>query len=246
MQRNHIAAFVAGLVLASLVVAGVTAGLGTVGAQETVPEKQSADRTITVSATGSADAAPDQAIVRVAVTADGENPDEIGDELAADAEELRDALEELGVDYETTEYSIRESRRHHEKEDPPAFRGEHAFEITLDDPDETGAVVDAATGAGAEIGTVQLTLSEETRDDLRDEAIEDAMDDARHQADTVAASGDLAVTGAATVDATQRHFRPVEFDGAVESADAAPPTEISGGDVSVAYSVQVTYNATDG
>jgi len=68
------------------------------------------------------------------------------------------------------------------------------------------------------------------------------MGDARSQADTIAANGDLAVTSVASVDATQRNFRPVRHE--LEAADAAgSTTAVETGDVSVEYAVTVEYNA---
>ncbi len=246
----------------SLIVAGVAAvlvlatagavasGLGTAGAQSTA---QPADRTVSVAATGSADASPNQAVIRVAATAEGNSSAAVRDTLAADAEALRAALDELGVDYETTQYAVREvddrDRRPPREERPstPAadYRGVHAYQVTLDDPDRAGGVIGAATEAGAEVTDVELTLSEEQRTELRGDAIRDAMTDARSQADTIAAAGDLQVTNVATVDASQGRYVPVRYEAADAGGDgAAPQTVISEGEVSVTYRVEVTYNAT--
>lgn len=237
MQRNYLAALIAGLTILALLLVGATAGLGTVGADST--DAQNANQTISVSATGDAEAAPDQAVVRVAVTAEGDDTGQISDELAAGADELRAALDELGVEYETTDYSIRE---HHDR---PTYEGYHGFSVTVEDIEAIGSVIDAGADAGAEVSNVQLTLSDETRTELRDDAIDAAMADARHQAETIAATSNIAVSGVLTVDASQQHFRPVSFDAVAESGDgASTPTQVEAGDVSVTYNVQVTYNAT--
>lgn len=242
----------------SLVVAGVAAvlvlatagavatGLGTAGAQSTA---QPADHTVSVAATGNADASPDQAVVRVAATAEGNNSAEVRDALAADAEALRTTLDELGVDYETAEYriySVDERERPPRGEAPSAeYRGVHAYQVTLDEPDRAGATIDAATEVGAEVTDVELTLSEEERTELREDAIRAAMSDARSQADTIADAGDLRVTNVATVDASQDRYVPVRYEAAdAGGSAAAPETVISEGEVSVTYRVEVTYNAT--
>lgn len=240
----------------SLIVAGVAAvlvlatagavatGLGTAGAQSTA---QPADHTISVAATGSADASPDRAVVRVAATAEGNSSAAVRDTLAADAEALRTALDELGVDYETIEYrinSVDERHRPPREETPSAdYRGVHVYRVTLDDPGQAGDVIGVATGAGAEVTDVELTLSEEKRTELREDAIRAAMTDARSQADTIAAAGDLQVTNVATVDASQGRYVPVRYEAAA-GGGAAAETVVSEGEVSVTYRVQVTYNAT--
>jgi uncharacterized protein YggE len=115
--------------------------------------------------------------------------------------------------------------------------------VTLDDPGQAGDVIGAATGAGAEVTDVELTLSEEKRTELREDAIRAAMTDARSQADTIAAAGDLQVTNVATVDASQGRYVPVRYEAAA-GGGAAAETVVSEGEVSVTYRVQVTYNAT--
>lgn len=244
----------------SLIVAGVAAvlvlatagavatGLGTAGAQSTA---QPADRTVSVAATGSADASPDQAAIHVAATAGGNSSADVRDALAADTEALRNALDELGVDYETGHYSIQrtdEERRPHREgaaSTPAAdYRGVHTFRVTLDDPGRTGVIIDAAADAGAEVSNVEFTLSEEKRTELREDAIRNAMADARAQADTIADAGDLRVTNVATVDASQGRYVPVRYEAADGGGGAAAETVVSEGEVSVSYRVEVTYNAT--
>lgn len=244
MQRDR-TILIAALAIAAIVGAGAFAAFGTAGAQEdvqTTNNTDEADRTIQVSATGTADAEPDQGVVRVAVTAEGESVGEVRDELATGTQDLTAALDDLGVDYETSDYSVHDSHEY------PEYEGSHSFVVRFDDPDMAGEVVDAVAGTGAEVRNVQLTLSEETREQLRDTAIENAMADARDQADTVADSGGLVVAGVQSVDASQRSYQPyrvAEFAVSADTGQAQPPTEIASGDVSVTYTVDVTYNARD-
>lgn len=236
---------VAAVVVVAVLGAGFFLGSETAGAAD----DSTGERTISVTAQGSADAEPDRAVVRVAVVAEGEDPSTVRDDLATGAADLRQGLSDAGVDeddLQTAEYEIREPRRPpREDDDAPAYRGIHAFEVTVDDVDEVGAVVDAAASAGADVQHVRFTLSEEKRADLRDEALENAMDDADRQATTLAQASDLAVTGVVEIDATDRQYRPVEYDAvATESADAGGGTAIESGEVSVTTSVRVTYNAT--
>lgn len=245
MRHERLAVLIITVSLLAMTLVGV-AVVSPIGAQTA---SDGADRTIAVSAVGGASASPDRATVRVAATATGDDPAAVRDELAADADALRGALESAGLtedDYETATYRIDERhRRPDEKRDGPAYRGVHAFEVTLEDPDRTGAIIDAAAESNAEINDIHFTLSEERRTELRQEAIGKAMTDARTQADTIAENGDLRVTGVQRVDATQRNFRPVRYEAAAAGDGARPPqTAIETGDVSVEYQVSVTYNAT--
>jgi uncharacterized protein YggE len=248
MQRNKLAILVVLVSLAAMTLLGV-AVVSPTGAQS--PD-DTADRTISVDATGGADAAPDRAIVHVSATAEGDDPGAVRDELAADADALRSNLEEAGVtdeNYETTGYRIGEPRRPpREGSEPAGYEGVHTFEVTLDDPDDVGSVIDAAADANAEVDHVEFTLSEVVRTDLREEAIANAMDDARAQADAIATNGDLHVTSVASVDATQQRFSSVHYDAApmATPTGGSAGTSVETGDVSVEYAVRVTYNATAG
>lgn len=245
MQQKQLAVLIAAASIAAVVLVGAIAGFGAAGAEQ--PEQSVGDQTIHVSATGEATAEPDEGIVGVAVTAEGEAPDEVRDQLATGAADLTERLDELDVDYETTSYDVRQPRRPPEERDVPDYVGAHAFEVTVEDPDDVGTVIDAAADAGAEIDGVELTLSDSQREQLRSVAIEDAMADADAQAETIANTSGLAVTNVQTVDASQRSFSPVRTELAmadVAEDDSAPPTVIASGDVSISYDVSVTYNAT--
>lgn len=210
-------------------------------------QSAASENTITVSGTGTASATPDEALVSVAVRADGNDSATVRSTLADRAADLRAALDALNVTYETSRYSIRnvEGDRRDDRPDAPAFEGEHAFTVTVDDPDRVGAVVDAAANATAAVDGIELTLSSDRRTELRDRAIERAMADADRQASTVASAANLALAGVITVDATQSEFRPVAFETAASGRDGGgQSTVIDAGDVSVTYRVTVTYNAT--
>ncbi|MEF8900566.1 MAG: SIMPL domain-containing protein [Halovenus sp.] len=248
MERNHLAVLLAGLAVLAFVGVGA---LTVAGSNDVQPmEEPSDDRVIHVSGVGTVDTAPDQAVLDVAITAEGDETGPVRDELSTGSAELTEALDELGVEYETSEYNIRQDRHPRDDDEKTVYRGAHAFEITVDNPDRVGEVIDSAVDAGAEIGSVRLTLSDEARAELRNDAIEAAMDDASQQAETIAATSGLEVTDVSTVDASQRSFRPVAYDGgrAVAESDAsgAPPTRIETGEVTVTYRVSVAYNATTG
>ena len=251
MQRNSVGIGIALGIVLLVASAGAVAAFGGSNApaatQATPGNSTTAtdtvERTIHVTATGDAEAAPDQAVVRVTVRSEANDVGTVRDELATGSAELTAALDELGVEYETTSYRI--SEQYQRENDPaPQYEGAHSYEITADDPDLAGAVADAATGAGAEIDSVSLTLSEETRAELRETAIRNAMDDASQQASVIANEGGLEITAPSNVDASQRSYRPVPYERAQAGDDGgAPPTEIAAGAVTVSYDVDVTYTA---
>jgi len=242
-------------VIVALVAAGTAGAVITVDSTDREPATQNADaatsdaadRPITVSGEGSASATPDEAVVTVAVVAEGADTQAIRDDLAEGASDLRSALDDANVADEqlsTADYHIREPHRRPDA-DGPTYRGVHAFEVRLDDTDAVGGVVDAAADSGAEVTDVRFTLSDDTRTALRDEALENAMDDARGQADTLAGAGDLRVTGVASIDATDRSYSPVRYEAEAAAVASDSGTTIETGDASVSVDVRVVYNATD-
>ncbi|MFC7073156.1 SIMPL domain-containing protein [Halovenus rubra] len=242
MKQNYLAALLVGLTVLAVALTGAMAVSGAVGADSV--QESNENQQISVDAVGDSQAQPDKAIINIALRAEGEEAAAIRDKIAGQSAELEDALDETNAEYKTTSYEIRKPYR--EKSDGPELVGVHGFEITVDNPDEVENIVSVATGAGAEVTNLRMTLSEETRQDLRDEAIETAMDDARDQADTIASTSDLVITGVTNVDAAQRHYQPVSFSSAPVGEDGAgtSKTSIQTGEVSVSYSVQVTFDAT--
>jgi uncharacterized protein YggE len=240
MQRNYTTAAVVGLTVLAVALFGAMAVSGAVGADSV--QESSADERISVSATGSAETQPDLAKLQVVIKSEGEDPATIREELADSSSELEEALNEADVDYKTVDYEIREPYRN--EPDSPNYVGRHAFEMTVNNPDNVGDIVDVATSAGAEIQRLDMTLSDEKRQELRDKAIENAMNDARHQAETIATAGDLVVNDVITVDASQRGYRPLTFNSTPEAGGSdGAATSIQTGQVSVSYSVSVTYDA---
>lgn len=255
MRKNQTIVVVVLVVAVSAVGVGALAafsdGDGTVAAQnagdDTVNETDEPDRRIHVSATGEAEAEPDEAVLRVAVTAEAESVGEVRDQLANGSANLTSALDELDVEYETARYDISEQFRQAEGEPQQAvgYEGAHAYEITADDPGLAGEIVDTAAGAGAEVESVALTLSEERREQVRDTAIENAIQDASNQSETIGDASGLEVVAPVSIDAAQQRFVPVPYESAQTEADDAggPPTEIASGTVTVTYEVSVSYEA---
>lgn len=244
-------------VVALVVGAGLVAAGGVLGDAGAVddPAQLSPDepggKTITVSASGTAEAEPDRAVVRVSVEATADDPTVARRRVAENASAMREALTSLGLAEEavrTVGFDIYEDRvRPPTPEEPPreVYRARHTVAIDVDDTDAVGEVIDAAVEHGAtSVHGVEFTLAEDTRRELRRAAIEEAMGDARARADAVAAGGDVAVTGVHAVrTGGLDRGRPIPV---LQGADggAGRGTAIESGPVSVTATVTVTYNAT--
>lgn len=242
-----------------LVTAGCTAALGSSpgataspagSTNDPAPAEAEPGRTIAVGATGQVQAQPNQAVLRVAVEATGENASAVRQRLAENVSRMREALSEMGIGSDqvtTTDFDIRSQRRYGgERRERPAFRGRHAFTITLTDLDRTGTVIVTAVEHGVtSVEDVRFSLTEERRSTLRRQALAEAMESARGQAGVIADGANLTVTGVGTVRTADVGYRPVRMEAATLAGDAGgAPTTIEGGAVTVTAQVQVTYNAT--
>jgi uncharacterized protein YggE len=233
---------------ALLVSAGVTGALMLGSGPASASQPDQSQKSITVSANGEIEATPDQAIVQVAIVATGNDSTAVREELASDAQSMRTALEEYGLDSDairTAHYDIRQEReRTPEGVEEGDYRGIHAFEVTLDDTDAAGEVIDVAVDNGADqVNGVSFTLSEDKREELHNEALTEAMSNARDRADTLAAAGDLSVTEVHTIVSTETRYHDYRVETAYASA-AGDSTSIEAGAVTVTANVHVTYNAT--
>lgn len=217
-------------------------------------------RTITVVGSGEAEADPDLAVLIVRVEAEADDAETVRATLAEDAATLRTALLEAGIDEEnvtTTRYHVSERRRRPRpaREGEPAkdeeseryYQGVHGYEVEIDDVDRVGAIIDVAVDAGADdVGHVQFTLAEDTRDELRIQALRTALEEARQEAETIAEAIGAEILEETSVTTAEVDVRPYRAEPvAMEAGDGGggPPTEIDQGPVSVSVSarVEVTY-----
>jgi uncharacterized protein YggE len=236
-----------GIALAALLVGGgIVAGAVIASNGASASANSGGERTITVSATGDVETSADEALVRVAVVSTSQNVSVARETVAENASSMRDALAELGVaddQIRTDSYDIYRDRYGYEgdREEAP-YRAVQSFTITLSNTSLAGPVVDAAVNGGAsEVRGVQFTLAEETRDDLREQALREAMNRSRAEADVIANSSGLVVTGVRTASTTNVDRTAVTYDTAAAEAGG---TQISSGPVTVSASIEVTYNAT--
>lgn len=274
-MRRPTLALVAVVVAALVMGAGITAVIAT-GAQQpaqtpTQAAIQSSDhaqvasqsagqsgssRTIRVSASGRAASAADQATIRVAVVATGEDAPTVRQRLAENVSQMREALAEIGVSGDqirTNRFDLEQDRRpprperegEGERGKPRVqYRGQHSFTITVTDLNRTGTIIDTAVTNGADnIEDIRFTLSADQRRSLRKQALRDAMANAEGQAETLANASELTLAGVHTVQTSDgiHRGREVAFQG---GDGGGAVTDVEGGPVSVQVQVQVVYNAT--
>lgn len=223
----------------------VTAGcLGTTTAAPAGGENASV-RTVDVSATGTVTAAPDLAVVRLAVEARADSADAARDQAAADVASMREALRELGIADDavrTTSFFVGPEYDYgQDGRELVGYRAVHAFEVEAG-VDEAGEVIDAAVGSGAtQVQGVQFTLSAETRGELREEALAGAVSNARADAETVASASGVSLGRLHSASTANVGYpRPIPYAAEASGGDGAS-TVVEPGPVEVTATVQVSY-----
>ncbi|MDX1745842.1 MAG: SIMPL domain-containing protein, partial [Halobacteriales archaeon] len=243
------------VVAAAILGAGVAVGsLGTAQPATDDPRELAGSspanigESITVSASGSAETDPDEAVIRIAVTAVRDDATTARQAVARNVSSVREALTAMGLDdsqIRTVDFDLWEDRDRRppeeDREPRTRYRASHDIEITVTDVDRSGEVIDAAIDNGAtNIQDVRFTLSKETQNSLRQQALEDAMGNAQSQASTLAGSAEVSIEGVHSISTASRDpgIHPVAF----EAADGGGGrTSINAGPVTVSASVVVTY-----
>ncbi|WP_226012496.1 SIMPL domain-containing protein [Halomicrobium salinisoli] len=213
--------------------------------------------TVSVSASDEAAGEPMTAVVYVESAATGDTPAEATTALARNVTQLRAALTDATVSedqFRTTGYDLQQVRP--DEPDGPVvqrpangtnqsavtYRASQSFELVVDNRSRVGELVDVAVANGATaIGGVQFRLADEDREALRQEALQQAMERARTEAETLAGTEGLTITGVESISTSQQFYQSGGGAVALEQADAG--TTIDSGPITVRADVQVTYEA---
>lgn len=232
---------------------------GTITAVAVAPESQAQTvqtndttgpaTTITVSATGDVQAEPDVAVLHLESAATADGPQTATDRLAANVSQLRDALQQAGVSEDqirTTDFNLYdESDRGGPQQatNETRYVARQRIAVDVENTSRVGNLVDVAVANGATgVRGVEFTLSEGVESDLRNQALEEAMGSARTQAETLAATEDVRITGVKSISAGDGGPRPFVSQDVAALEESG--TQIDSGPVTIRATVQVTYNAT--
>lgn len=230
--------------------AGVVVALDDGPAAQPAVQSGTSNQSITVSASGDAQAQPDTALLRIGVEARDPDVTAARDAVAENVSSVTAALTDLGIaeeDISTVDYRIYEDvRRDGPTDERPEseYRVRHILSVEVTDTDMVGEAIDAAVDAGAtNVQDVEFALSTETRQQLRNEALSAAMTDARSQADIIAQSAQFDIEGVSSVE-TGVGYNPNPRLVMEASAGGDGGTDIATGPVTVTAQVTVTYDTT--
>jgi len=205
-------------------------------------------RTLAVTGQAEVKAKPDRVVVSLAVETTAARAADASADNAKRSAAVADAVKRLLAPDDvvtTTRYTVEpryEQPRPGEAREPhvTGYVVRNEVDVTSGRPEQAGALVDAAMGAGANhVDGLRFTLAR--RDEVVRQALEQAAADARAQADALARGLGVRVKGVITA-ATSAGTMPVprRFE-AMEASAMRTPTPIEPGEASVVATVQVTF-----
>lgn len=206
---------------------------------------------VEVSAVGRVDVETDRAIVRFAVETEADNAAEASRENARIMDAVLQAVRELGIegtDLETSGYQLSPIYRRPAQggtQEIAGYRAQNFVEVTLDDVDAVGRVIDAAIGAGAN-RIAGLTFTARDTRPARLEALRLAVEKAREEAETMAAALGVPLGPPLEVRTGGESEPPRPMPMRMEAAQADVSTPIEAGDQTVTAHVTVRYGLQTG
>jgi uncharacterized protein YggE len=202
---------------------------------------------ITIVGQGQVSAAPDVAYVNLGVQTDGKTAQEASQANATAMAAVIDAVKRSGVsdnNIRTQGINISPITAPGRPADstPPqvvGYRAENTITVTIDDITRAGAVLDAGIGAGANVAN-GLRFGLKDAATLRRQALDQAARTARADADALASSLGLRVTGIRAVEDQGGQATPMARVAAADAGGASVP--VQPGQLTVTASVRVVFN----
>ena len=235
MNRLRTTLLIAGVLLVAAAIAGVAQPhLG----RSATP---TAGTTITVTGNGTVDATPDRASFDFGVTTNGATAAEALSRNASQARAIIDALKKAGIAssaIQTTQVSLWPQTSSNGTV-ITGYQASNSVQVTAA-LGKSGALVDAAVGAGAN-NVDGPNLDTADTSSLRNEALKQALGEAKGKAQAIAEAAGLTLGAPLTV-REGGQATPIVYAAGLEApARAAPPIEA--GTQKIQASVTVTYSA---
>lgn len=202
-------------------------------------------RTIAVNAVGQIMSAPDQANLSVGSEINGKTAKEALDKAKAQSDLIKNAILKVGIEEKdirtsgVNAYPINTSDKNgiSMTGEPTTYRAYLNLNITINDLTKAGAVLDAATTAGAnQVGGLSYSIKDDST--LRAQALEQAVKQAKPKADAIARGLGLQVGQVISVVEDANYYAVGNIGGGKGSAGDAG---INGGELSVSVRVTITY-----
>jgi uncharacterized protein YggE len=201
-----------------------------------------------VSGEGRASAAPDVAVLGLGVSAKASTVGAANSQAQQAMTALLDSLEANGVqekDIQTTSFSIQPEYDYRNDEQVlTGYRVSHMLQVKVRDIDRAGEVIDDAVQAGGDllqVHSISFIIDDTTA--LSSQARQKAMADAQAKAEELASLAGVTLGDPTyiTESTSTPYSQPYDYGLMTDSAEAAPATEISLGELEVVVSVNITY-----
>jgi uncharacterized protein len=189
-------------------------------------------------------ARPDRVQIDIGVTTRAPTSQEAAARNARDVDTVLAAVRKAtpAAELKTVGYSLNPNYQYHPNGGEPTIDGYIAaniVQVTLDDLAKIGAVIDAATQAGANhVQGIQFTLRDQEA--VRAEALRKAAAQARAEADVLAAALGLKVVRVLTVEENAPRLTPVRMFAADRAVAAAAPTPVEAGTLDITANVTLS------
>jgi len=213
-------------------------------------QEAESQRTLTVSAQGIVERAPDQAMLVLAVESEAPSAQAAAQDNAPKMERVVAALRSVGIPaaaMRTTGYDLQPVyARPDQNNQPPriaSYRAVNRLQVTIDRLELVGPALDGAVAAGANRAE-NLYFQLKDPSAARLEALQLATDRARSEAEAVAtAAGETLglILSIQTDSYSPQPPRPVEFARAVAMDAMQAQTPVQAGTLSVTASVTIVY-----
>lgn len=197
--------------------------------KEQLPESEKV-HTVSVTGTAQSKVAPDQAIIRLAVTTKSVLAKNAEEENSRIMNTIMKALQEQSLnekDIVTEYYTIYPEYEYQPQTGRSTQRGymaHHTVKVTIKDISKAGEIMDSAVNAGAtNIDSVTFTLSEEKEKELRENLISEAASKARERAKSLVEA--LGARVGRVVSVSEASYTPPIFyarDMVAAKAEGAP------------------------
>lgn len=205
----------------------------------------SMERSVSVSATGSVSANPDQAMIATGVLSEGDTAREALTRNNVAMSKVIEGLKALGIDakdIQTSGLSVNPRYANSRDGRPPAINGYQAsnqVRILVRDPKKLGEILDQSITLGAnQMGGVSFDVSK--AETLRDDARKAAMANALRRATLYATAAGASLGPVLTIseDVRMAGPRPMAMGRAAMAAEAVP---VEAGSQKLEVQVHVTY-----
>lgn len=245
--RRALLPFLAAVVLLA---AGLVA-LGLPPLRQAAPEAAAADvngaagsPTLSVSGSGSVRVAPDWARLQVGVRTQAATAQAAAQQNTAAIARVIDALHQAGVpdkEIQTSDYSLGPAFEPGPSSSRPSgYQAIHMLSVGVP-ADRAGAVLDAATEAGAnQVGGVTFDVRD--RDSLERQATNQAIDQARQAAEAAAAHAGLRLAGIRSLQVGSSGPVPLAFSMRAPAVKEAASVPVQPGELTVTATVSVVFD----